>query len=89
VIYGDNEIFRGGRMRHEICVQFYRLGGDRDGVRIIDITKDSEPLVYTVNWRGCGVPQEVLNGILERIAVRAVYAATELYGLAESLPWPD
>lgn len=80
--YGNKEVYLGGRMRHEILVQLYRLGGDRDGIRILDITPGIDPLYYTVEWKGTGIPTEVLNGVLERVRIRTHFAAVDLYGLA-------
>ena len=87
--YGDREEFKAGRMRHEICIQFFRLGGNRDGIRVLDITASNQSFAYSVVWNGVGIPDAVLNGVLDRVAVRTTFAATQLYGLASPLPWPD
>ena len=76
-------------MHHEICIQFFRLGGNRDGIRLVDITKSRDTFYYTAQWSGVGIPDEVLNGVLDRVGIRLTYGAIELYGLADRLPWPD
>lgn len=83
--YGNKEVYLGGRMRHEILVQLFRLGGNRDGIRILDITPGTDPLYYTTEWTGVGIPTEVLKGVLERVQIRTHFAALDLYGITNPL----
>lgn len=84
--YGNKAVYLGGRMRHEVIVQLYRLGGNRDGIRVLDITPRTDPLYFTTEWTGTGIPTEVLDGVLERVCIRTHFAALDLYGLAGRLP---